>query len=461
MLKYIYTQIKGKTMNNILLISNDELLSQLYVTNLEVYVDGKIYHVETFEESLEVLKRDQNFKLIISLANLEDSKIIQQLKTLLIEKNVVIPIIIIGEQDSEDPNVIAVKNYYSVQNIIRTSAKILGVTAKSMATKVMLNFYPLDIGLFQRIKNAPVDLYVESDQKEGTDFELFAKKDEIVKNLIFNFKETGGTRIYVKPSDRLIVINHISTNICEALTMNQIVDQSEKSELLSASMDFLLQGMFSEEVNTEILSLVSSCSKVMTEVVKESPNLNSLLTIFQKNKNGYGYIHSMLSAYVASHIVKNVPWGGESHIEKINFVLFFHDIPLAPIFEKNPTITSEEDLLFLDSVTDQEKDIILNHARICAEMVSGLKKCPIGADLLIRQHHGMSNGIGFAMEYRDDISPLSKIIIISEAFVEEVLKLKKEKQEKITVPEIIELLKVKFDKHTYRKIIETINTLRL
>jgi HD-GYP domain-containing protein (c-di-GMP phosphodiesterase class II) len=448
-------------MNNILLISNDELLSQLYVTNLEVYVDGKIYHVETFEESLEVLKRDQNFKLIISLANLEDTKIIQQLKTLLVEKNVVIPIIIIGEQDSEDPNVIAVKNYYSVQNIIRTAAKILGVTAKSMATKVMLNFYPLDIGLFQRIKNAPVDLYVESVQKDGTDFELFAKKDELVKNLLLDFKANGGTRIYVKPSDRLIVINHISTNICEALTMNQIVDQAEKSELLSASMDFLLQGMFSEEVNNEILSLVSSCAKVMTEVVKESPNLNSLLAIFQKNKNGFGYIHSMLSAYVASHIVKNVPWGGESHIEKINFVLFFHDIPLAPIFEKNPTITSEEDLLFLDNVTDQEKDIILNHARICAEMVSGLKKCPIGADLLIRQHHGMSNGIGFAMEYRDDISPLSKIIIISEAFVEEVLRLKKEKQEKITVPEIIESLKVKFDKHTYRKIIETINTLRL
>jgi HD-GYP domain-containing protein (c-di-GMP phosphodiesterase class II) len=448
-------------MNNILLISNDELLSQLYVTNLEVYVDGKIYHVETYEESLEVLKRDQNFKLIISLANLEDTKIIHQLKTLLVEKNVVIPIIIIGEQDSEDPNVIAVKNYYSVQNIIRTAAKILGVTAKSMATKVMLNFYPLDIGLFQRINNAPVDLYIESVQKEVTDFELFAKKDEPVKKLILNFKETGGSKIYVKPADRLIVINHISTNICEALTMNQIVDQSEKSELLSASMDFLLQGMFSEEVNNEILSLVSSCSKVMTEVVKESPNLNSLLAIFQKNKNGYGYIHSMLSAYVASHIVKNVPWGGESHIEKINFVLFFHDIPLAPIFEKNPTITSEEDLLFLDNVTDQEKDIILNHARICAEMVSGLKKCPIGADLLIRQHHGMSNGIGFAMEYRDDISPLSKIIIISEAFVEEVLRLKKEKQEKITVPEIIESLKVKFDKHTYRKIIETINTLRL
>ncbi len=165
----------------------------------------------------------------------------------------------------------------------------------------------------------------------------------------------------------------------------------------------------------------------------------------------------MLAAFVCNHIIKRVSWGGDSHIEKINFVLFFHDIMLAPIYLKYPELKYEEDLLFSDRLNDKEKEVVLNHARLAAEVIVTYKRAPIGADLLIKQHHGITNGIGFAIDFKDDISPLSKIVLISEAFVEEFMKNRDEKADYVLdTKAILLILNEKFKKTTYKKIIETL-----
>jgi hypothetical protein len=200
----------------------------------------------------------------------------------------------------------------------------------------------------------------------------------------------------------------------------------------------------------------------MADVVEEAPDLGSLLNLFQSSKNNYLYIHTMLTTYVATHVVRNVQWGGENQVEKLIFVIFFHDIIMAPIFTKYPQFKSEEAMLSSDEVMRSEKQTILNHARLGAEAISQLKKCPIGADQLIKQHHGMSTGIGFATEYKDDISPMAKVIIISESFVEEFLHFKDEHgNQQIDMVNIIQNLNEKFKKNSYKKIIETLLTLKI
>ena len=210
------------------------------------------------------------------------------------------------------------------------------------------------------------------------------------------------------------------------------------------------------------MNIANACTKAMEEMSKEAPSLRGLLQILNSNKNGFIYSHSMLAAFIASHIIKKVSWGGEGHIEKINFVLFFHDIMLAPIYAKHPTLKYEEDLLFSEALTDKEKEIVLNHARLSAELVITYRRAPLGADLLIKQHHGMTNGVGFAMEYKDDISPLSKIVLISEAFVEEFVKGKEaDSHYQVDLKKMIGLLSERFKKNTYKKIIDTLETLSL
>lgn len=460
MVEYIDSYLKGKQMSSILLISDDDLISQLYTTNLSVYLDTDIKIVSDMKSACIALT-EKDFNLIISLAMVNNEESLESLKIYFKENQKIIPIITVGESGKADKDIVEIKSYYSVQKIIRAAAKILGVTAKDMAEKVVPKYYAIDLKFFYKIKKAPASLFIEMQKNNEIEYVLFANKDTEIDKIISKFKSEGVEKIFVNPNDRLAVINSISISICESLTLSNLIDKTEKSELISTSMDFVGKSIVSNEVSNEIISLVNSCSKVMTEVIQDSPDLNSLLAIFLRNKNGFAYLHSMLSAYVAAHIVKHVSWGGESHIEKLNFVLFFHDVPLAPIFEKNPEIKNEEDLLFQGNLTDAEKEIVLNHARISAELVSGLKKCPMGADLLIKQHHGMGNGIGFAVEYRDDVSPLSKVIIISEAFVEELLRLRDQGSDKISVGQIMAVLNERFSKHTYKKIIETLVTLKI
>jgi hypothetical protein len=130
---------------------------------------------------------------------------------------------------------------------------------------------------------------------------------------------------------------------------------------------------------------------------------------------------------------------------------------LAPIYLKHPTLKYEEDLLFSDALTDKEKETVLNHARLAAEVIVTYKRAPIGADLLIKQHHGITNGIGFALDFKDDISPLSKIVLISEAVVEEFMKERDVNPDYVLdMKKVIEMLNDKFKKTTYKKIIETL-----
>ena len=86
----------------------------------------------------------------------------------------------------------------------------------------------------------------------------------------------------------------------------------------------------------------------------------------------------------------------------------------------------------------------------------------MGVDLLIKQHHGMTNGVGFTLDFKDDISPLSKIVLISEAFVEEFMKGKDQDPHfQIDIKKVISELNLKFKRNSYKKIILTLESLKL
>ena len=130
-----------------------------------------------------------------------------------------------------------------------------------------------------------------------------------------------------------------------------------------------------------------------------------------------------------------------------------------PIYNKYPDFKYEEDLVFNDIIDDKDKDIVLNHARLASDMLKTFPRAPMGADTIAIQHHGMTNGVGFTMDFKDDVSPLSKIIIVSEEFVEQILKSKDSDETKV-LQDHIEHLRKKFTRHTYKKIIDTLESIQ-
>ena len=442
-------------MGQILVISDNEILNQLYITNLEVYLGAKVVLVNSTDKALAQLKISRP-DLLITMNMINGQDCTSPIYNYLLTNKLNTKLIVIGNPGKELADVIVVPNSYNLQNLLRSCAQVLGVTAKSMAEKEVPQYYPIENQFLAKIREVPCNVYM---QMKDSSYTIVAKKGDVIGETIKQFVKEGVTTLFVNSLDRLLIINVISTSIVEFLEQTEGLETSEKSEALKTGFLFAASNFSdSPAITAEIMTLANSCTKVMEEIVTETPSLKKLLAVLNAQRDGFLYTHSILAAFVSNHIIRRVSWGGDSHLEKINFVLFFHDIMLAPIYLKHPTLKYEEDLLFSDVLTDKEKETVLNHARLAAEVIVTYKRAPIGADLLIKQHHGITNGIGFAIDFKDDISPLSKIVLISEAVVEEFMKQRDQNPDYVLdMKKVIELLNEKFKKTTYKKIIETLD----
>lgn len=454
-------------MRNVLLVSDNEILNDLYVLNLEVYTGTKVIIQPDAKKAIESLSQSPHPDVVVSLNMIHGQETALLLQQHLEKSGLIIPFIVLGSLPKNMVNVINVPSTYNLQHFIRVIAKILGVTAKEMAEKVVTPFYPVPTKSVIGVSVANCNIYLETKKNdEESDYILVLKKGSPVTQTIKKFYQDGIATLYVNASDRLVMVNQVSARVIDILKASD-APVEKKVEALSSGFEFIASQLVnSPEVSQELAQLSMVCVKSMEDIGKETPSLRGLLSLLQNNKEGHLYVHSMLASYIAQHIVTHISWGGEGHVEKVNFVLFFHDIMLTPIYAKYPHLKFEEDILFDEKVSDKDKEIVLNHARLSAEMMSTYKRAPHGADLLIKQHHGMTNGIGFAIEFKDDVSPLSKVVIVAEAYVEELMRLREEQQEKqkekpIDNKAMMIYLTEKFKKHTYKKIIETLVNLKL
>jgi hypothetical protein len=113
----------------------------------------------------------------------------------------------------------------------------------------------------------------------------------------------------------------------------------------------------------------------------------------------------------------------------------------------------------------KDKEVVIDHAKLAGQLVKSFPRCPMGADMIITQHHGMTSGQGFAVNFKDDISPLSKIIIIAEDVATGMIhQLKDEKQDKkniVNKEQICQRLYERYKNHTYKKIIDAFTQVTL
>ncbi|MBC7427119.1 MAG: hypothetical protein H7336_00815 [Bacteriovorax sp.] len=450
-------------MSKTLVVCDNEFLSILYVMNLEVYLATSIELVTTTEAAIAIHKQRKDFDLIISLDTVNKKDAIKEINEYRSGYAVKTPLIKVGHDfDAEiDAKTFAVSSRYNIQSLLKRSAGILGVTAKQMSEMQMSAYYPISIKPIEGLAKAPCNIYIE---KNGS-HKLLTAASEPLEDNIKSVRASGADKIFVKSSDRLVVVNNVSLLLIEKITLalknSDGATNEKKVEMLNDGFEFAMANLFtSEEIKSEMVSIANASAKVMGDVVKDNAQLKGLLATMLNNKSGYIFTHSMIASYVANHIIKNVTWGGDGQTDKINFVLFFHDIYLAPIFMKYPQLKFEKSLVDSPLLNEKEKEIVMNHAKLAAELVVTYKRCPMGADVLIKHHHGMKKGTGFANKYPEDLSPLSKVLLIAEGFVEQFIGMTDAKQRpemKLIIPKLVE----EFTSPSYIKIVQTLVNLPL
>ena len=444
-------------MSQALLISNNEVVNSMYEVNLRAYVAMNIT-VKTFvDDAVELLELNPSYDVIIIFSELLiEGDCLEKFESFLTQKNLDIPVIILGDLSAPFPNAIVVKNKYNIKMLLQSIAKILEVTAQEMASLKVGKFFSIPLHLFSQLEEASCDIY-NREKKSNLEYQydLVLPAGTPVVGFYNEQLENGTTHFYIDSNERLRFINLASRLVVNELDRKDL-SNSERMEISKQGMNIVADEVFaSDEISAEVAEISKKCIESISTIIKKVPGIKNLLKMLLEGQNDYCYRHSVLNSFFASKIIDNMSWGTPEQKDKVNFALFFHDIYLVPLYRKYQDISSEEDLLFMEGVTEEDKQRVLDHAKLAGQMIKTFPKCPMGADQILIQHHGMTSGQGFAINFKDDISPLAKIMIISEEIsVRIISSINKGDALEIDKDKIAEKLLEKYRNHTYRKIIE-------
>ena len=433
-------------MSQVVLISTNEVVNSLYEINLRAYVDAQL----VIEKDIEKALAHEKIDVLLCFQELSSSN---NIYAKIAEKKVSVPVIVLGDSGEERlSGVSVIKNKYDIRSMLRAVAKILNVSAKDMASKEVPKFFPVPLKLLKDMKFTESNIYFRHpDQDEY--FLIIEKNNELGDKLKKYIKE-GIKYLYVDSRERLRFVNKASALVVAELERDDLT-HADHIQITSQGMELMAEELFqNQEVSEEMAQISRACIESIQQVISEVPKLKGILKLLLEAKTGYVYQHSVLATYIASSMIKHMSWGSQEQQSKVAFALFFHDIYLIPLYEKYPQIMNEEDFLYLPSISEQEKRIVVEHASLASHILKNYSRCPIGADMIISQHHGMINGQGFAVNFKDDISPLSKVIIIAEEVALNIFKRVHEKQKDLLNYDVlVPMLREKYKNHTYQKII--------
>jgi HD-GYP domain-containing protein (c-di-GMP phosphodiesterase class II) len=452
-------------MSQAILISDNQVINSLYEVNLRAYVGTNVTVKESLDAAMSLIEHSPNIDAVICFRELNnEDNAIDKFHTYLTEKGLTIPVIVLGSPANKIANSIVISNKYDIKGLLKAMAKILEITAQDMANRQVPQYFPIPLHLFSQIEKSHCDIFFRT-QKDEFEYDYFTilEKDMPVGDSLAKYHQEGVEHLYIDAKERLHFINKASAAVVGELERDDLTD-AERVEITEQAMGIVAEEIFeNDKVSENVAEISRACVKAIAKVVKDTPKIKNLLKMLVANKTEYVYKHSVVTTYIATEIIKKISWGSVEQQNKVAFALFFHDIYLVPIFQKYPEATSEEDLLFRDDVSEEDKQVVLDHAKLAGNMIKTFPKCPMGADMIVMQHHGMTSGVGFAVNYKDDISPLSKIMIIAEEVCSNILADIDNTEKKFTInmKAMVEHLNERYRNHTYRKIIEAFEQVTL
>lgn len=400
--------------DNITLIVEDSLeLQRFYGLNFTVWVGSQVMFAKGPAEAIDILNKNEINLVVARLKNSDNSPCSELLYNEIKNKNLKTKLINVGLKKLND-EVFNLPSALDIQPLMKASAKALNVTPKDMVQLSLPEYFGFDIEYFSYLPRSVTDVYA----KKGEDYELLilALKD-YPKEFIEKIK-LDHPKLYVKKEERLRFV----TNVTQELAVQIPEESLNKDELLSHSE--MSQNLISDKlkqfgITKETVELSKRNIKNMVESCRRFPTLGNLVQRLLRNRSSYLYKHCQLLMYVCSHLMDHIDWGNEDQKKKINFVCFFHDIVLAT--DEQAMIYTDQDLKKSD-LTDKEKDIVNRHAQLAAEIVHKYPHAPMGSDVIIRQHHGVTHGIGFAESFTANLSPMTIVFILAENFVDSLIR---------------------------------------
>lgn len=435
-------------MSQTILVEENSDLKDLYSLNLSTILSTNVIARKNAEDAVNLLKILPDINLIIIKNKIQDENSAFIVSQYIESENLQIPLIILGENKDLAKSHQVLPDPVKVEELIDTAGKLLGIGGvNTSAEKAIPDFIPVSATYFLNLTETPCDIYIRI-KKSPSEFQYVKRihvRDHFSREDIEKYMMGGLKEFYVPKDFRVNFTKYVTNQIIKKLERKDLAED-ERFRVNADSYDFVRDYIQKFGFDDTAIELTESTINSINHSVKTNPQLNQFLETLKKNKVSYAYQHCHLLSLLGYNILKNLEWGSADQFDKMCFVAFFHDIALSND-EMMKIGTTEE--LESSGLNIDEKTEVMEHAKRSAEMVLTHADAPFGVDVVIMQHHGSTDGIGFSDDYHHPLSPLSMVIIVIEEFINEVFLLKKA----LNLKEVFARLHTKFQKTNYEKIV--------
>jgi len=426
-----------------LLVEDNDEMAQFYRLNLKVWVGAEVKRVSSIKGLEKFVQQDEKVALIISKSTF--SPVVKKILELDALKE--IAHIDIGTKNFEG---YSVESGLDIKPLIQSCAKALGVTASDMAKLEVPEYFPIDLPHFAVLKTAICRVFKKGKTRPGLAFEV---DEPINREKLLKLKKEGHDTLFVHKVDRLRMVHNINQEIATKIDM-EVLNPAEALAANEMAHELLQYKLKKVGITPETTALANKSIKNMVAASKKFPKLKKLMARLIKNKAGYLFKHSQVMMYVCSHLMDHMEWGSEEQKKTINFVAFFHDIVLET--DEQAMIHSEEQLA-ASRLNSKEKELVNKHAQMSAEVVVKFPSAPMGADVIVRQHHGVPHGVGFSKTYGGNLSPMTIVFILAEDFVDHLINSGAD----LDIDTKIAEMRERFTTQRFKKIIDILETITL
>lgn len=347
---------------------------------------------------------------------------------------------------------------YDIHNLI-SIIKEKADPEKKYSIQNVPNFIPFSIHYFFNLSKFESDIYIKLKEREEEQFvKRINANEELDKVSLLKYQKSGLDELYIPKEYRFKFIEEVTKQ-----TLNSIKKSLAETDLLSPTESlkigeetFELTGEMLESIGVtkETVKLSDAAIDHMRSSLKNSKTLSPLLKSLFQNPFSYRYKRCYLITLFGLEVLKRLDWFSRNQIkenfEKLSFASFLHDIVIKD--EELLRIHSKIDL-YRAKLDEKRKDLVLNHANLVSSIIQKYPGAPTNVDIIIKQHHGTTNGIGFAENLNAGLAKLSIVFIVVEKFVMRLLDFNKEED---SIKNILEELNHEFSLPSYQKVMECI-----
>lgn len=414
--------------------------------NLLVYTQAKIKIFDSFDALKEALEENVPDSIIVyvtpELASIDpDFHLIRILKL----KNASPHVTLIGMEKSDYKEVSCFPSKVAIKEIIRTLAQKCGITAQTMSKLQIGEYYALPQDFFLPGWQSIHNLYFINPEETSEKPQLALKAGELITK---EFLEKSAEKKYfaVKSTQRLELVNSFTSRMTELLLApNQTL--RERTYNVSKAYDMIAEGLKNIGLPETTAKVSKAAISSMEEVVGKISQLKELLDNMQKDQASLRYKHSVITCFVGTRIIELSENDTKEYLTLWTYLCFFHDMFL----EKDEWVwVDHSDELVKLNATEKEKQIIVNHARLAAKVLSQYKELPPGLDTLVKQHHGSKMGDKLD-SLSLGISPLAILFIVVEEWTKEYLNFMNHPEKRFPYEKFVEYLYKKYPYPVFKK----------